>query len=242
MKRAITFIIQFRHRADNQYLYFCRAYSTDPHAPNFQQSIHQSLAGRLIDCSWKRNLHHDLILVFDTQRRDMRSLCLAASLLSVVSATNIISYRSDDCQAYTGLPLVNRCLNIAPFSCCAFPYHIVGRIMSVYAGTFPLPGGVGNWHNEGSTSQCGRVMDSDGNSDSVCLTDIGQHSYPGYGGGGSWLTIPPGDPKKSRTGSLIPAFKAPPGFANIRPAGSGYRSKKRDEEGAMSIEEWQVSD
>ncbi|KAK0511836.1 hypothetical protein JMJ35_005686 [Cladonia borealis] len=111
--------------------------------------------------------------------------------------------------------------------------------MSVYAGTFPLPGGVGNWHNEGVTSQCGRVMDSDGNSESVCLTDIGQHSYPGYGGGGSWLTIPPGDSKKSRTGSLIPAFKAPPGFANIRPAGSGYRSKKRDEEGAMSIEEWQ---
>ena len=172
----------------------------------------------------------------------MWSLCLAGSLLSVVSATDIIAYRSNNCQVFPGLPLVHRCNNILPFSCCEFPDNFVGRIMSVYAGTFPLPGGVGNWHNEGVTSQCGRVMDSDGNSNSVCLTDIGQSSYPGYGGGGSWLTLPLGDPKKSRTGSLIPAFKAPPGFANIRPAGSGYRYKKRDEEGAMSIEEWQVSD
>jgi len=255
VKRAITFIVQFRHRADHPCSYFCRACSTDPHAPNFQQSVRQSLAGRLIDCSLKRDLHHDLIIVFDTQRRNMRSLCLAASLLSVASAVNIVAWRNDECAAYPGQPPVTTCRNIPSNFCCVFPDNIVGRIMSVYVGIFTLPGGVGNWHNEGSVSACGRIMDSDGDPTSVCLTDTGSNLYPGYGGGGTWLPIPPGDPSKSRTGSLIPAFAAPPGFANIRPASNGYGYKKRrstslegrererrDEKGAMSIEEWQVSD
>ncbi len=114
---------------------------------------------------------------------------------------------------------------------------------------------MGNWHNEGSVSACGRIMDSDGDPHAVCLSDTGSHSYPGYGGGGTWLPIPPGDPAKSRTGNLIPEFKPGSGFANIRPAASGYGYKKRrstslegremerrDGEAALSIEEWQVSD
>ncbi|KAK4693127.1 hypothetical protein P7C71_g4213, partial [Lecanoromycetidae sp. Uapishka_2] len=183
----------------------------------------------------------------------MRSLCLAASLLSVASAVDIRAWRNDECANYPGQPPVYTCSHIPSYSCCEFPDNIVGRIMSVYVGIFTLPGGVGIWHNEGSETACGREMDSDGDPHEVCLTDIGSNLYPGYGGGGSWFPIPPGgDPSKSRTGSLIPAFKAPPGFANIRPAGSGFGFKqrrstslegrereRRDEEGAMSIEEWQ---
>lgn len=185
----------------------------------------------------------------------MRSLCLAASLLSVASAVDIIAWSNDECGAYRGIPPLTSCRNIPSNFCCIFPDNLGGRVMSVYVGPFTRPGGVGNWHNQGWDSRCGHVLDSAGDHHSVCLSNRGAPTYGGSGGGATWLPVPPGDPSRSRTGTLIPALKPGSGFANIRPASDGFGFKKRrstslegrererrDEEGAMSIEEWQVSD
>ena len=176
-------------------------------------------------------------------------------LVGVASATDIVAFRQPNCVrggAFGGI--IQSCQGIPPNVCCAFPAY--SSVSSVYVGTFPLPGGIGNWHYNppdpaAAHTSCGRVMDSDGDADSVCLSDILMGTYAG--GGGTWLPVNTIDPAKTRTGTVIPPIAAPAGFKNIAPFGrSGFKARRstsledreaerREANSAMSIEEWQVS-
>ena len=95
-------------------------------------------------------------------------------------------------------------------------------------------------------------MDSDGDANSVCLSDILMGTYAG--GGGTWLPVTIVDPAKTRTGSVIPPIAEPVGFKNIAPFSYGgfkrrrstsledREMERRDTESVMSIEQWQVSE
>ena len=182
----------------------------------------------------------------------MRSLYLA-SIVGIVSSTDIIAYRLEDCIR-TVLP-VTTCLNVPSNFCCVFAEleEGQGRIQSVYVGKFNNPTGcVATWHTEGTGSACGRSMDADGSTEDVCMTDTRSVMYTGSGGGAMWFPLPYQNPAKSRTGTTIPAIAPPVGFANLAPFGaSGLRkerrtsledreAERRDDQNAMSMDEFQV--